>query len=116
MVEASESGNEGLVPGPYLVLRVTDTGVGMDEATQRQAFEPFFTTKAPGSGTGVGLSTVYGIVTQHRGKITVATAPGRGSSFAVYLPMPATDVCPSSATSNTPPVTECRVKTGAGER
>jgi|GEM_PF-3806522 len=78
--------------GEHVMLSVKDSGMGMDENTKARLFEPFFTTKKPGEGCGLGLSIVYGIVTQSKGHITVETAPGKGTVFRLYFPVADTAV------------------------
>ena len=97
---------EALEPGDYLCVAVHDTGAGMAADTIARAFEPFFTTKAPGRGTGLGLSQVYGFVRQSGGAAAIDSAPGKGSSVFIYLPYATGDLAPAPV--NEPPAASRR--------
>ena len=98
--EEYASGHIGLAAGPWVMLAVSDTGVGMDAATQERIFEPFFTTKRKGKGTGLGLSIVYGIVKQSGGEVLVYSEPGHGTVFKIYLPAASGENAPPAVAPN----------------
>jgi signal transduction histidine kinase len=96
ILDADTANHMGLAAGPHVLLTISDTGCGMDSATVSRIFEPFFTTKAKGRGTGLGLSTVYGIVRQCNGTLEVQSEVGQGTTFRVYFPRAADTVVESN--------------------
>jgi signal transduction histidine kinase/CheY-like chemotaxis protein len=102
LLDAPAAAALGVAPGPFVRIRISDTGCGMDAATRKRVFEPFFTTKPIGKGTGLGLSMVWGIVQNHGGAVRVDSAPGAGATFEIYLPI--SDEQPSLAPGPPPTV------------
>jgi CheY-like chemotaxis protein len=104
------SQKEKLKKGEYLLLSVTDTGVGMDESTISRAIEPFFSTKGIGKGTGLGLSMVHGLAAQLGGKLSLQSTPGSGTSVELWLPVSSGTITQPAASRNNEPTAEGRMR------
>lgn len=100
--EIMVDGDAELVPGPYVMLSVSDTGCGMEKAIMDRIFEPYYTTKEVGKGTGLGLAVIHGIVKGHKGRIAVYSEPGRGTTFNVYLPVAVTEAAATEVIDTVP--------------
>jgi PAS domain S-box-containing protein len=111
VTSGAEADSLEIHPGPYGTLQLRDSGTGMEAAVQARIFEPFFTTKPVGQGTGLGLAAAHGILRQHGGGISVTSAPGKGTTFTLYLPIHSADA-PAASEGEAPPLVPDRAAAG----